>query len=333
VKRGGEPPAILVSYHYAKASTDRWDAFFVEAKRAGWHVLLDSGAFSAWCSGKVIRLDEYVRYLDMRRDLFSAGYIQLDVVSDNDSTLRNLEAMVRARLSPIPVLTQDMPIARAADMVALAGNDTLCVAGGVTWPDREMAARYTLVNRAVPKVKLHGLGFTRNSLAWRVPLFSSDSSSWQVGGRYGQATVFNRREGCAHVQLPKLFKKGWAALPRRLQRVMDESCIGPRNWSDKLVHRTHASWINVMGTVAWLQYGDHMRSTGRRFYFALVGPDKLTQLAAAQMHRTASGGCKYPDCVVTYLRLRELCRTDRTAFWRFVFREVDWRTTCNDASL
>ena len=84
--------------------------------------------------------------------------------------------------------------------------------------------------------------------------------------------------------------------------------------------------------MAWLQFSDHLRQTGRRFYFALASLDILVQLAAAQMHRTASGGCRYPDCCATYLRLRKLSQRDRSMFWRYFFNEIDWSVTCNAQS-
>lgn len=316
--------SLLVSYHFARSGPDRWDGLFEEAFAAGMNIMLDSGAFSAYQLNKPINLDDYLEYLRTRRHLFRGGYVALDVISSGEQSMQNLRSMADAGFRPIPVLTQDMPIERASELLDIAQNQTLCVAGGTIWEDAAIAARYTLVNKAVPQARIHGLGFTRSTLAWRTPVFSVDSSSWVSGGRYGLAMTFDLMNGTRYVDFSSAYRNGWGEVPTAVRRIMEESGVGPSNWNDFIIGRSGGSWVTLQGASAWLKYRDHMISTGRRFYFATSVPNVLFALASAQMHRTPSGGVKYPDGCTTYLRLQQMYRKDRSSFWRYFVRDIDW---------
>lgn len=315
---------ILFSYHFARTIVDRCDAMFRSLSQAGWPVLIDSGAFSAWRLNKPIDLDAYCDWVRPRRPWFTGGFIALDVLADRAATMDNLNKMVDRGLSPIPVLTADMPIQQVSQLAELTGNDDLCVAGGVNWPLEPMVARFRLVELERPASRVHGLGFTRNNWPWRAPMFSCDSSSWNTGTQFGHFATFEPVNGVHAIPWTKVRERGFRMLTPHQLRVVQSSGINASNVNDKMVSRTHGSWLNLCGVVAWLQFAEHLAERGRRCYLATVEPQVLTMLGAAQLTRLPGGGCRYPDCTIEYLRLRRVYKQDPSSFWRYLTNDIDW---------
>ena len=65
-------------------------------------VMLDSGAFSAFRSGKVIDALEYCDFIERNWDEIDI-YVSLDVIGDAEASLVNLKLMESRGLSPMPV--------------------------------------------------------------------------------------------------------------------------------------------------------------------------------------------------------------------------------------
>lgn len=151
--------------------------------------LLDSGAFTAWKAGKVLRLDDYCRFVETL-PIVPWRYFSLDVIGDPHATLRNYEAMRARGFNPIPVFTrgEDPSVLeeyfRTSDVVGL---------GGVAKADQ---AAYAWARWAMGKVagrKVHILGFTQMDWVKFLKPFSVDSSSWNGFGRYGKVDLYAGR--------------------------------------------------------------------------------------------------------------------------------------------
>jgi len=320
---------ILWSYFYSRnnaASYDQVAELFLEA---GWPLLLDSGGFSAFQLGKPIEVDDYIRYLLPRRHLFTGGYVALDIVSDAASTVDNLERMARAKLLPMPVMTQDMSLPQAQAINAISPSGGMCVSGGTHWADIPMMARYEAVHRLLPDVRLHGLGFTRKTSAARSNLFSADSSSWNCGTRYGLMQTWQLNEGVKQTSLRKIKALGWGRLPMRVRRAFEVCGITPDNIDEFLVDRTEGSWLNQFGIAAWLQFHHLMASKGKRLYLAIATLSHLIAISATQRTLELHGHIKYPDCFRIYEELRRLMKRDMIGFVRYITRKIDWSNNDN----
>ena len=66
----------------------------------GVRLLVDCGAFTAYKSGKEIRLDDYCRFLESL-PFKPFGYFSLDVIGDPDKTTRNYQIMLERVFKPI----------------------------------------------------------------------------------------------------------------------------------------------------------------------------------------------------------------------------------------
>jgi len=62
----------------------------------------DSGAFSAWASGKEIKLEDYIAFMKEHKDEVDV-YANLDVIGCAEGTVKNYLAMREADLDPLPV--------------------------------------------------------------------------------------------------------------------------------------------------------------------------------------------------------------------------------------
>jgi len=131
-------------------------------------VALDSGAFSAWNSGKSISLSDYIAFC---KDFACDEIFGLDVIWNPQATQRNLETMWASGIDAIP-----------------------CFHGGSDWRWLEWACQRPKIaissrlpkkkewvqqvfNRIHPK-RVHGFAFTSPKMLNAVPFDSVDASSW-----------------------------------------------------------------------------------------------------------------------------------------------------------
>lgn len=148
---------------------------------------LDSGAFTAWKSGKPIALDDYCRFLE-RCPVRLWRYIMLDVIENPEATLRNLRTMRERGFNPVPVFTPGQSLTDLAeyyadenDMAACGGLANKYTPKSEAWLAKVVAG----VKATKPDAKLHLLGYTSFKwIKWHRP-YSCDSSTWVNGTRYG----------------------------------------------------------------------------------------------------------------------------------------------------
>jgi hypothetical protein len=180
------PVSILTAYPYMTAG------MFARLLAAGEEVrwLLDSGAFTAWKSGKPIALDDYCRFLDCL-PIQPFGYFMLDVIRDAEATLRNYETMLTRGFKPIPVITYGQSL----DVLDEFYKHTPLVAfGGISDPRSRSATSSTLrierVMRAAKGRPIHLLGYTVFDDLKRFRPYSCDSTTWVNGQKYGEMIVY-----------------------------------------------------------------------------------------------------------------------------------------------
>jgi hypothetical protein len=215
-----EEPHQLLSYAEKRQEADYgevWDEFVrINHERRGYsgmdlraRVMIDSGAFTAWSTGRPIALEEYAEWIlrfkaKWEDRLASLHFISLDVIGDQRASWKN-QAILEDHygLDTIPVLHHD---ATRADLDRAFGSyDFICVGGGVplmkqkaklqAWFDRVFHRALQVREERGYMPRVHLLGVTRRPLLERYPIFSSDSSSWTAPLRFGQgrAAQFGKR--------------------------------------------------------------------------------------------------------------------------------------------
>lgn len=214
-------------------------------------VLIDSGAFTAWNTGKVVTLDGYCKALDSL-PVTPWRYFALDVVNDAHGTQRNLDEMIRRGYKPSPVLTPAESIDKLDDYWTV--SDFVAIA--TYKPRRYKADQQARLINAMAKCRepgrmTHLLGLT--SMDW-VKLhkpYSVDSSTWLNGRKYGSMRLYVGRGKTRQITRASITKRMDAEVetaianlgfdPHELQRP--ESWEYAKGKGNALVSRINAaSW-------------------------------------------------------------------------------------------
>jgi hypothetical protein len=186
---GSGVPALLVAYPYV-------NLFKKHTKRNNYRYrdwMLDSGAFSAYNSGKAIDLHEYIDACHQLKDEDEKlkDIIALDVIGSDVGSLKNCIAMKQAGVDAMPVfhIGDDWGILQEyLDGWSKVGIS--CRFG------EKNADSYKFYDQCFsmgwPK-RFHSFGWMTEDVLMRYPLYSADSSSWQMGPlRYGNHRVFGK---------------------------------------------------------------------------------------------------------------------------------------------
>lgn len=174
---GNYQPRILRSFHGNK-STDLPD----------WcnGIFLDSGAFSAFRSGAVIHIDEYIDFLKKNKDAFDA-YAGLDVIGDPEATIKNQEILDSAGLDAVPTYHVGEPYrllkyyAERYEYIALGG---MVPYSGTKMLKTWIRNCWEILNQ-YDHIKVHAFGLTDLTLSRMYPWYSIDSTTAARAGRTG----------------------------------------------------------------------------------------------------------------------------------------------------
>ena len=176
------PYRLLFSYYYLLKHPER----ITWAQERGVPLFLDSGAFSAMHSGKVIDINKYIDYIKEHGTKFEK-VAALDCIGDWKGTEKNLQYMRSKGVNPIPVFHTNEPFDYLDNL--LKENDYLCL--GVTGSKlRQPQIIAWLVEvfkrreRINPDIKLHGFALTSAKIMKYFDWDTCDSSSWLSGGRF-----------------------------------------------------------------------------------------------------------------------------------------------------
>lgn len=147
--------------------------------------VVDSGAFTAWKAGKSILIDDYCTFLH-NLPIKPWRYFTLDVVGNPEGSYKNYEIMLRRGFKPIPIFT------RGEDPKALETyyqtSDVVGIGGLVATKGNKGFVK-GIMNK-VGKRNVHWLGFTNLSFLKHYKPYMADSSSWEMGGRFGAAPLY-----------------------------------------------------------------------------------------------------------------------------------------------
>jgi len=182
--------SVLVSF----AFIDAWRKRATNYRHRSWS--MDSGAFSAYNSGGVVDLQEYIEACHefAATDPRLVEVFSLDVLGDPEEGRRNTEKMWEAGVRAIPVwhageseellthYAKHYPKISLGGAAGLKGKRKLDLAKQVfasVWPCR-----------------IHGLAFFSPKDLWALPWHSVDATTWKVGpSKYGMWRGYGRRLG------------------------------------------------------------------------------------------------------------------------------------------
>jgi hypothetical protein len=139
---------------------------------------LDSGAFSAWKSGKVIVLEDYADFClkQIQQDSALVEIVSLDSIGNADQSMVNAYRLVDLGIPVMPVFHIGDPwehlveYCNGWDKVGLSCRFGESVTTSLKWIEQCFA-------RAWPH-KFHSFGWTSFSMLKRFPFHSADASTW-----------------------------------------------------------------------------------------------------------------------------------------------------------
>lgn len=176
---------ILISYaDYRKA----FAKFSEHLNEYQFNILLDSGAYSAFTRGIKLDVREYADFL-LEWGHWFEEYFNLDVIGDYESSWENQRYLESRGLKPIPVVHYgEEPglveqLGKQYDLVALGGMVPIHKRELDIWL-RQVFYNANGNLRDLPKI--HGLGLTTKELLLKYPFYSSDSTGWLVGKKFGR---------------------------------------------------------------------------------------------------------------------------------------------------
>jgi hypothetical protein len=185
---------LLLSYHYFKKHNM---AAFLRGVFGNVvpTVFLDSGAWSAFTMGVIIKLDDYIRYChDNAASLWT--YCNLDDMKRPEITLANQREMERQGLAPMPVFHIGEPwdvlerYAEEYDHIAIGRIVPYTTRPKVIIP--YLGKSFRIVDG---RAKVHGLGVSNTTLLRLFPWATTDSSAWGGGFRFGTVHLFDPLSG------------------------------------------------------------------------------------------------------------------------------------------
>lgn len=214
-------PTLLVSYAYLDAFEKARENYTFE----NW--VLDSGAFSAKNSGKVVKIEDYIETCKrLASDQKLTEVFALDVIDDWKAGQQNTEAMWKAGVEAIPCFHYGEPEELLKDMaeqypkIALGGAVGLSIKKKMDWASQCFA-------RVWPK-KIHGFGFGGERAILNLPFHSVDATNWESGPcRWGEWYAFASKR--------KLAVRGG-----------EQDLRAEVKWYLKLQNRARLRWVQEM---------------------------------------------------------------------------------------
>ena len=174
---------LLVAYPYFSSTIlER----LADRDRSSYRLIIDSGAFSAHNSKKIIRFEDYCSFLDKVKFLKWDAAVQLDVVFNPEATKQNWIKHLERGDDVCPVFTRGDSWDH---MESLLSEDRYVFVGGVQRGEGSKEFAKYCMERTVGK-KIHYLAFVRPDWVNLYRPFSTDSSSWSSSGQFGTLLLY-----------------------------------------------------------------------------------------------------------------------------------------------
>lgn len=252
------------------------------------HLLLDSGAFSAWNAGANVDLDAYIRFIKDNSDSISA-YVNLDVIPGSPGKVptpdeversaaqgwENMLYMEEHGLSPVPVFHQgermqwlERMIDHGCPYVGISPANDRSTQQKVMWLDRVFD--FLCNDEGVPCIRTHSFGATSSVIIFRYPWYSVDSTTWlATGSRFGM------------IMVPKARQDGSWAFTQKITRVFVSKEANPTRTGHlcQLSHteqETVRRFVEQCGvTLDDVRESRHARNVVNAMFFKLLSEQDL----------------------------------------------------------
>jgi hypothetical protein len=233
-------------------------------------LLVDSGAFSALNSGAAVDLDSYIAWLKENE----AGVdhaIALDVLGNPEQTDKNLQTMLDAGITTVPVHVLGDDEARMDKLFELSDYVAF---GGLRRPRRGWAPKSYVAEKMkwAKGRRVHWLGYTKHGMITRFRPHSCDSANIAGGQMWGHCMLYHGNNRWSRTTR-KQFIGGGMVLPPEFERFSDQLGYSAEDWYDD------ANWKRDKGRIvmcfeltmySFLLYSlDVYRRTGVRYYNAV----------------------------------------------------------------
>lgn len=269
---------VLVSYAYLRKMKDADIERLLTCK--DFHIMLDSGAYTAFSSGKPIDVKDYIAFLkEWKAPL--AHYVALDVIGEPEPTRKNFYAMLEAGLEPMPVFVtgEKKPwldeLYKHADVVAIPASKPVAVSLAVRKKFLSVRLKWAAGR------KVHWFGFTNWNMITQLRPFSCDSTTWNNGAKYGNITAYIGR-GKMTAQLGYKRYMRSAEVRRTVNRVYERFGYNPEELLDKETWRYQTKtrtpeenhmWQTTMRS--WIEYSLEARKHLGTYVFLSAAPGSL----------------------------------------------------------
>lgn len=267
----------------------------------------DSGAFTAYASGKTIAVRQYAAWLAVHAHVINCA-ATLDVIGDPAVTARNTAALQDAvgdQVYVIPIFHVGSPWTELENLCAT--HPYVGLGGGVAAAGKQQAAfmawlvKCHRIGREHGTV-FHGFGMTEPPYPEKLPFYSVDSSYWSSGNRAGTIALFDPRTrrfvrarfGTRHA----FTRPGMAALIRSYggdPHAVAATGFGLTAQRGALGRAEHR-WVDETSCLSWMRYGAYLRTwrspipappqvngTGPKAYLAVVNDMQFDMVVGAAL--------------------------------------------------
>ena len=210
-------------------------------------ILIDSGAFTAWNSGKYISVSDYGRWaLDFKKQwehqVKSLYFFNLDVIGDQSASNTNLHKLEKMGLSPIPIFTykadikeliyylQHYPYIGLGGLVGLKPHD---LDVWLAYCFKFVIGQYK-ASGILPKI--HLLGVTKEPALIKYPCYSSDSSTWVGCLRFGRGNTIGKPKIPRYSESPEALAVTIATLRAEIKKYQEMETRVTKIWQARGVY-------------------------------------------------------------------------------------------------
>lgn len=280
---------ILVAFPYFSQAVYR---FLSEKDPSTFRLIVDSGAFTAWNTGREIRLDDYMKFLKTIPSHWDYKAVQLDVFGNPEGTYENYHRMLDAGFEGImPVFTRGDSLERLEEFYAL--TDYIMFGGIVIGGEnRNYVKWFCEVNKGRDA---HWLGFVNMPFIKHYRPKSVDSSSLYSGQRFGNLQYYVGAGMLKSINRKELSSAPSATVVRYLTScgftMKDISLLAKQDsWEGGAAPPRNG---NSRGLAAFMTVTNHVKraidvekNLGTRVYLALCSDSQLQNVYDAQSFLT-----------------------------------------------
>lgn len=250
---------ILVAYPYMKTGV------IDELNKNQEHIrfLLDSGAFTAWKSGKPIEVADYISFVK-NLPFKPWRYFTLDKIGDAKGSHENYLAQLDAGLNPIPIFTRGEDISMIDEYFKT--SDVLGIGGLVGTEGNKGFVKGIM--KIVGDRKVHWLGFNAKDYIAHYKPYTCDSSSWSAAVRFASVKLYDKNGKWYQVG-----KKDFMTKPKReILDLITSYGMDPRIMGQSNQWRNSGKGdcgLEVLTCRSWVRYQMDLRNKlGVEFFLA-----------------------------------------------------------------